>query len=194
MKRRSLVRAEPAPERDGQGLRVLVHGSATLGKTLPRSVGLHFPNQPDVRALARDLAGDVREPVSVRAAIADDIDADGVFRRGGLAPVGRQRCRYHRHHFTSGNRLEVGTEQLRPCARSCERVLKSPLARASSIAMPPGLDLENASGCSSSCCGLQVEQPLTDNVSVNETVRRITRSTQETIRVQCALTHEGISK
>jgi hypothetical protein len=32
--------------------------------------------------------------------------------------------------------------------------LKSPLARASSIAMPPGLDLENASGRSSPCCGL----------------------------------------
>jgi hypothetical protein len=93
---------------------VLVRGFATLGKTLPRSVGLHFSNQPDVRAFARDLAGGTREPVSVRAAIADDIDADGVFRRGGLAPVGRQRCRYHRHHFTSGHRLEVGTEQLRP--------------------------------------------------------------------------------
>ena len=117
MKRRSLVRAEPAPEsRWLKGYECWSTGLQPWGKrSLGQSDCIFRINQMCAPSCVI-LLGGMREPVSVGAAIADDIDADGVFRRGGLAPVRRQRRRCHRHHFTSGNRLEVGTEQLRTLA------------------------------------------------------------------------------
>ena len=67
------------------------------------------------------LGGGTREPIHIRAAVGDGSNVDGVLRGGSLAPVRRQRRRYHRNNSASGKWLASEAEQLNALGRQVRR-------------------------------------------------------------------------